>query len=143
MQARVAIALLKNRQVQTVLVVAVLMVVLLPVLVAAGVAGCSPRKPKACVAARASARSISPPAAARSPQGLYAAPLELAPSRWYEVGATEYGGPGDPTSGDYGSIPNPGESYLPAHPDVLRRAVGARQQPGERRGRSPSPTRTR
>ncbi len=43
--------------------------------------------------------------------------MELAPGRWYEVGATEYGGPGDPTSGDYGSIPNPGESYLPAHPD--------------------------
>ncbi len=50
-------------------------------------------------------------------QGLYAAPLELAPGRWYEVGATEYGGPGDPTSGDYGSIPEPGESYLPSHPD--------------------------
>jgi hypothetical protein len=47
--------------------------------------------------------------------GLYAAPLELRPGRWYEVGATAYGGPGDSTS-DYGSIPNPGESYLPAHP---------------------------
>jgi hypothetical protein len=37
--------------------------------------------------------------------------------RWYEVGATEYGGPSDPTSGSYGSIPDPGQSYLPAHPD--------------------------
>ncbi len=38
MQARVAIALLRNRQAQTVLVLAVLMVVLLPVLVAAATA---------------------------------------------------------------------------------------------------------
>jgi hypothetical protein len=28
-----------------------------------------------------------------------------------------YGGPTDPTSGDYGSIATPGQSYLPAHPD--------------------------
>jgi hypothetical protein len=48
---------------------------------------------------------------------MYAAPLRLQPGRWYEVGATEYGGPGDPTSGDYGAIPDPGQSYLPAHPD--------------------------
>ncbi len=64
--------------------------------------------------------------------GLYAAPLELRPGRWYEVGATAYGGPGDSAS-DYGSIPNPGESYLPAHPDELRRALGSRLEPGERR----------
>jgi len=47
----------------------------------------------------------------------FATPLHLVPGRWYEVGATEYGGPGDPTSGSYGSIPDPSESYLPAHPD--------------------------
>ena len=75
--------------------------------------------------------------------GLYAAPLELQPGRWYEVGATDYGGPGDPTSGDYGSIPDPGESYLPAHPDTLRRAIGARQQPRATAGRSRSRTPTR
>jgi hypothetical protein len=50
---------------------------------------------------------------------MYAAPLELAPGRWYEVGATEYGGPNDPISSDYGSIPSPGESYLPSHPDTF------------------------
>ena len=116
MQARVAIALLKNRQVQTVLVVAVLMVVMLPVLVAAGVAGLLSQEAES-VCGGASIGAVNQPAGGGPlAQGLYAAPLELAPSRWYEVGATEYGGPGDPTSGDYGSIPNPGESYLPAHP---------------------------
>ncbi len=117
MQARIAIALLKNRQVQTVLVVAVLMVVLLPVLVAAGVAGLLSQEAER-VCGGASIGTVNQPAGGGPlAQGLYAAPLELAPGRWYEVGATKYGGPGDPTSGDYGSIPNPGESYLPAHPE--------------------------
>ena len=49
--------------------------------------------------------------------GMYAQPLRLQPARWYRVGATMYGGPTDPTSGDYGSIGTPGQSYLPAHPD--------------------------
>lgn len=116
MQARVAIALLKNRQVQTALVIAVLMVVLLPVLVAAGVAGLLSQEAEN-VCGGASIGAVNQPAGGGPlAAGLYAAPLELAPSRWYEVGATEYGGPGDPTSGAYGSIPNPGESYLPAHP---------------------------
>jgi hypothetical protein len=117
MQARVAIALLKNRQVQTVLVVAALMVVLLPVLVAAGVAGLLSQEAES-VCGGASIGAVNQPAGGGPlAHGLYAAPLELEPGRWYEVGATEYGGPGDPTSGDYGSIPNPGESYLPSHPD--------------------------
>ena len=47
----------------------------------------------------------------------FAAPLRLRPGRWYQVGATEYGGPGDPSSGAYGSIPDPAQAYLPAHPD--------------------------
>ena len=55
--------------------------------------------------------------AAAAASGLFAQPLQLVPGRSYEVGATEYGGPGDPTSTDYGSIPDPGQSYLPAHPD--------------------------
>jgi hypothetical protein len=117
MQARLAIALLKNRQVQTVLVVGVLMVVMLPVLVAAGIAGLFSQEAEN-VCGGASAGAVNQPAGGGPlAQGLYAAPLELAPGRWYEVGATEYGGPGDPTSGDYGSIPNAGESYLPAHPE--------------------------
>jgi hypothetical protein len=49
--------------------------------------------------------------------GMYAQPLRLQPARWYRVGATMYGGPSDPTSGNYGSIGIPGQSYLPAHPD--------------------------
>lgn len=51
--------------------------------------------------------------------GMYAPPLQLQPGRWYEVGATEYGGPGDPSSGDYGAIPDPAQAYLPAHPDTF------------------------
>jgi hypothetical protein len=51
------------------------------------------------------------PAGASTPAGMYARPLELKPSRWYEVGATEYGG-------DYGAIGG-SQSYLPAHPDTF------------------------
>src|SRR5450755_1597672 len=36
--------------------------------------------------------------------GLYAPPLRLEPGAWYQVGATQYGGPDDPASGDYGAI---------------------------------------
>ncbi len=117
MQARVAIALLKNRQVQTVLVVGVLMVVLLPVIVAAGVAGVFSEEAESLCDGASIGAVDEPAGGGPLAQGLYAAPLELKPGRWYEVGATEYGGPGDPTSGDYGSIPNLGESYLPSHPD--------------------------
>ena len=49
--------------------------------------------------------------------GLAAEPLHLQAGRSYEVGATEYGGPSDPSSGSYGSIPDPSQAYLPAHPD--------------------------
>jgi hypothetical protein len=117
MQARIAIALLKNRQVQTVLILCVLTVVLLPVIVAAGIAGLfSGAAESACSAGGGGVVNV-PAGGGPLAAGLYAAPLELAPGHWYEVGATEYGGPSDPTSGSYGSIPNPGESYLPAHPD--------------------------
>jgi hypothetical protein len=116
MQARLVIALLKNRQVQTVLLVGVFMVVTLPVLVAAGVAGLFSQEAENLCGGASVGQVNQPAGGGPLAQGLYAAPLELAPGRWYEVGATEYGGPGDPTSGDYGSIPNPGESYLPSHP---------------------------
>jgi hypothetical protein len=116
MQARLAIVLLKNRQVRAALLAAVLMVVLLPVLVAAGVAGLLSQEAET-LCGGLSVEAINQPAGGGPvAEGLYAVPLELAPGRWYEIGATEYGGPGDPTSGDYGSIPNPGESYLPSHP---------------------------
>ena len=45
--------------------------------------------------------------------GHFAAPLTLAPGQTYQVGATEYGGPGDPSSGDIGSS----GAYLPSYPD--------------------------
>jgi hypothetical protein len=117
MQARLAIALLKNRQVQTVVLMAVLMVVMLPVLVATAVAGLFSQEAESACGSGASVGAINQPAGGGPlAQGLYAAPLELAPGRWYEIGATEYGQPGDGTS-DYGSIPDASESYLPAHPD--------------------------
>ena len=47
------------------------------------------------------------------PAGHFAAPLTLAPGQTYQVGATEYGGPGDPSSGDVGSS----GAYLPSYPD--------------------------
>jgi hypothetical protein len=115
MQARIAIALLRNRQVRGALVAAVLLVVLMPVLVAAGVAGLLAQQAESTCGG--SVGAVNQPAGGGPlAQGMYAVPLELKPGRWYEVGATEYGGPGDPTSGDYGSIPDPGQSYLPAHP---------------------------
>jgi hypothetical protein len=54
-----------------------------------------------------------------APAGMSAQPLEMQAGRWYRVGATEYGGPGDPSSGSSGSIPNPTQAYLPAHPDTF------------------------
>ncbi len=118
MQARIVIALLRSRQVQTVLLTGAMMVVLLPVLAAAGVAGLFSQEAERACGGGASVGEVEQPAGGGPlSQGLYAAPLELAQGRWYEVGATEYGGPSDPTSGDYGAIPNPGQSYLPAHPD--------------------------
>jgi hypothetical protein len=45
--------------------------------------------------------------------GMFATPLQLQDGRWYEVGATDYGGPSDPASGDYGSS----GAFLPAYPD--------------------------
>jgi hypothetical protein len=45
--------------------------------------------------------------------GTFAAPLSMQVGRWYQIGATEYGGPGDSTSGEFGSS----GTYLPAHPD--------------------------
>ncbi|MHB8491524.1 MAG: hypothetical protein ACYDA6_04820 [Solirubrobacteraceae bacterium] len=116
MEARIAIALLRNRRVRATLVTAVMSVVLLPALVAAGVVAVIDQQTEAtCDHA---AGSVERPAGGGAPaQGLYAQPLQLQPGRTYEVGATEYGGPGDPSSGDYGSIPDPGQSYLPSHPD--------------------------
>jgi len=45
--------------------------------------------------------------------GMFAAPLRLQPGRWYRVGATQYGGPSDPSSTSWGS----GGAYLPSLPN--------------------------
>jgi hypothetical protein len=119
MQARVAIALLRNRQVRGALVAAVVLVVLLPVLVAASITALIAQQAESTCGDPSLGAVNQPAGGGPIAQGLYAAPLELQPGRWYQVGATEYGGPGDPSSGDYGSIPNPGESYLPSHPDTF------------------------
>jgi hypothetical protein len=109
-----AIALLRNRTVRRWLAAAALIVITLPVLVAACVTALIAQESQAgCGGGEA----INQPAGGAISAGLYASPLTLQPGRSYQVGATEYGGPGDPTSGSYGSIPNPGQAYLPAHPD--------------------------
>jgi hypothetical protein len=111
---KVAAALLRNRTVRRSLAAAAVLVITLPVLVAACVTALIAQESQAgCGAVEA----INQPAGGAISAGLYAAPLTPQPGRSYQVGATEYGGPGDPTSGSYGSIPNPDQSYLPAHPD--------------------------
>jgi hypothetical protein len=117
MEPRVAIMLLRSRGVRAALVSAALLIVLLPVLVAAAVTGLLAQQEEQLCGTPGSVNV----AAGGGPLagGEYAAPLQLTPGRWYEVGATEYGGPGDPSSGDFGSIPDPAQSYLPAHPDTF------------------------
>ncbi|MHB8234997.1 MAG: hypothetical protein ACYDHT_10130 [Solirubrobacteraceae bacterium] len=114
MNPKVASTLLRSRFLRSGLVAAALLILLIPVLVAAAVTGFVSQQEEAACSAPWVANV---PAGGAIAGNQYAAPLELQPGRWYEVGATRYGGPGDPSSGDYGSIPNPGESYLPAHPD--------------------------
>jgi hypothetical protein len=117
MEPRVAITLLRSRRVRGALAAVALLIMLLPVLVAAAVTGLAAQQEESTCAA---AGLLNVPAGGGPlAQGQYAAPLELQPGRRYEVGATEYGGPGDPTSGSYGAIPDPNQSYLPAHPDTF------------------------
>lgn len=117
MQARAAIALLRSRRLRGALLALALTMMCLPILVAAGVVGLFAHEAEAACEGAPSGLIGAPAGGGPLAAGMYAAPLSLQPGRWYEVGATEYGGPGDPTSGNYGSIPSPGESYLPAHPD--------------------------
>jgi hypothetical protein len=118
MQAKIALELLRNRHVRGALVAAALLVLLMPVIVVAGVVGLLAQQAEAsCEGGGAGA--INQPAGGPVAQGMYAVPLQLRAGRWYRVGATEYGGPGDPTSGSYGSIPDSGQSYLPSHPDTF------------------------
>jgi len=117
MQPRMAIALARSRRVRFGLLVLAFILISVPVLVAGGVAGLSAHDAEVACEGVAASSIETPAGAAASASRLYAAPLQLAPRRWYEVGASTYGGPGDPSSGDYGSIPDPRESFLPAHPN--------------------------
>ncbi|HWJ51683.1 MAG TPA: hypothetical protein VNR42_11710, partial [Solirubrobacteraceae bacterium] len=101
---------------QGALIAAALLVVLLPVLAVAGVAGLFSQEAESSCAGSMIGAVDTPAGGGPLAAGMYAAPLELVPGRWYEVGATDYGAPGD-TTGAYGSIPDPGESYLPSHPN--------------------------
>jgi hypothetical protein len=106
----------RSRTVRSVVLSGVLLVVLMPMLVAGGVLSALSHTTQACQAAGAVEQPAGDgPVAA----GRYAQPLHLQPGRWYEVGATEYGGPGDPSSTSYGSIPDPNQSHLPSHPDTF------------------------
>jgi hypothetical protein len=117
MSARVAITLLSNKTVRGVLLLAVLLVVVMPVLViGATVSAFSQAETQAC---GTPGQAQAPAGSNVAKDGMFAQPLRLLPGEWYEVGATEYGGPDDPSSGSYGSIPDPGESYLPDHPDTF------------------------
>lgn len=115
MPPRLALALLRNRLVRRALVTAFVLLIMGPVLGVAALAGLlAKHEEESC----ASAAPIERPAGGGTiAEGQYAIPLQLQAGRSYEVGATEYGGADDPSSGDYGSIPDPGQSYLPAHPD--------------------------
>ncbi len=108
MQAKVVIELLRNRNVRTALLVAAFLVVSLPVLVAAAVVGLFAHEAEvACRGAGAPGAVDTPAGGGPIAAGLYAAPLELRPGRWYEVGATDYGGPGDPSSATTARSPTP------------------------------------
>jgi hypothetical protein len=118
MPGRIAISLLHNKAVRSALLAAVLFVFLAPVLVLAGaISMFSQAAAQACT----SSGEIEPAAGGQAAGGAspVAQPLHLQAGRSYEVGATEYGGPEDPSSGSYGSIPDPSQSYLPAHPDTF------------------------
>ena len=115
-QGKLACALARNRTVRWLLASAAALVVLAPVILAAALAGLiAEQEASGCE----SAASDLPAGGGALAAGQYAVPLQLTPGRSYLVGATEYGGPGDPSSGDYGSIPDPSQAYLPAHPDTF------------------------
>jgi hypothetical protein len=119
MQAKIALELLRNRHVRGALMAAALLVLLMPVLVATAVVGLIAHQAGASCEGSSAGTINQPAGGGPVARGMYAVPLQLQAGRWYQVGATEYGGPGDPTSGSYGSIPTPGQSYLPSHPDTF------------------------
>lgn len=105
------------------------LIVLAPVLLSAATVSVLSARADACAQDSPNATEGSTAAGGQMSAGLYAQPLRLQPGRWYEVGATEYGGPDDPTSSDYGSIPDPTQSYLPADPDTYAELSVLRTNP--------------
>jgi hypothetical protein len=115
-EPQLAVAVLRSRRARGALAAAVGLVVLLPLIAAAAILGVVAEVERGtCEPGVAEIPAGGGPAA----QAGYAQPLRLEPGRRYLVGATEYGGPGDPTSGSYGSIPDPRQAYLPAHPNTF------------------------
>jgi hypothetical protein len=115
-QAHVSFAVSRRRGLRRALGAGACALVLMPVLAAAVVVGAfHGAEAEGCPAAG----DLLAPGRGAIGAGLYADPLHLIPGRTYEVGATEYGGPSDPSSGSYGAIPDPAQDYLPAHPDTF------------------------
>jgi hypothetical protein len=83
------------------------------VAIAAGLLGLSVALSVAALFSAAANPPCATPTTGTAGAGTFAAPLQLQVGRWYPVGATEYGGPQDPSSGSYGSS----GTYLPDHPD--------------------------
>ena len=111
---RLAVAVARSKRARGALLGAIAMIVLVPLVGAASILGVvGEAQRSSCEAGIAEI----PAGGGALAEGLFAAPLALIPGRRYQVGATEYGGPADPSSGSYGAIPDPGQAYLPAHPD--------------------------
>lgn len=110
---------MQRRALHATIAIAVLFLLAPVLLLGAAMSVFSGASAQACGAAGPAGETEAPAAGAGGAvAGFYARPLRLVPGRWYEVGATEYGGPGDPSSGDHGAIPDPAQSYLPDHPDT-------------------------
>jgi hypothetical protein len=71
-----------------------------------------------CPSSDSTAASTSPIPGGAVGAGEFAAPLKLEAGKTYQVGATRYGGPKDPSSSSYGSIGG-SQGYLPSYPDTF------------------------
>lgn len=108
---------MQRRALHATLAIAALFLLAPVLLLGAAMSVFSGASAQACGAAGLAGETEAPAAGAGGAvAGLYARPLLLVPGRWYEVGATEYGSPHEPSA--YGSIPDPAQSYLPDHPDT-------------------------
>lgn len=129
-EQRLAVTLVRSRTLRTAVVLAAVAVLMLPVLAAGGVAGLLAEEDAKAECAAGGEVTGEPAAGGQVAAGMFATPLRMQPGRWYEVGATEYGGPSDPSSGNYGAIPDPAQSYLPAHPDSFAELSLLDRNPG-------------